>query len=806
MTEVNEQALALLLSPKGKCPTIGPEAGSFNKDGVSTWRSPHGSIRYVRAVKGRIVAALQVMVREQSAVAQNVYTLPEARRKGFATELWEAAIADFPHLVAGDERSSDGENWARSVVKATRTGAIRSIDEDLLHKLVDQLTFHWGVDRNGLIRDYGGPAYTKASFDTPDGKIVETTVYVVPREDVKDHRGVFGEHRRESIHIYVDPVRGKDYEELKKRIRSVLAHEVAHAVDPSSPVRDDEYLNQKHEVTARLVQLVRELRDTKMAAYVIDNPDVQADEVAELLPTWREIADHLTTENRKRVLKAITQTLEALRSRGLEPITAARETDDLRIKWRRRAMKTEKLGEKADVQCPNCDADMHEGHGKEIVCPECDHKEVRASTLAQWFRNSKVVNPDGSPKIVYHGTNASFDVFDVERGSGFFGTGIYVTENKAEAENYGENLLELYARAENPIDLRGSNDDFDKALEAAGIEAPYKTLKVSEFAERAKKLRWDIMAKGYDSARVTTSNGAEGWVLFSPEQVKLVSNQSPTEGPSISAMASPYDKGWTDFPTGNVETPTPLKDSPTLWAKIAERTGHEMSKGVQQRAPVLGGRRRIQKTRPITSWFLSNGKILTITQDELEAKIWNNLKSKRHTSLPKIFDVFSIKSNDGVARWGIVHEMITWPPPKDWELFVDTFFRWRAMEKDRALHPASPDDLERFLRFIIDSEKSDPLTVKKKEVESVLPWKMTRERRNDVTDRRKELIRVKGLEDMIRWAKDALKFFHSQKVKFRDLDPSNLAVTPQGRVVITNVAESGSSPARTKKTGLVKSG
>lgn len=168
-------------------------------------------------------------------------------------------------------------------------------------------------------------------------------------------------------------------------------------------------------------------------------------------------------------------------------------------------------------------------------------KPVTAATdkFSSWFRNSKVVNPDGSPRVVYHGTNADFDAFDVEKGSGFFGAGVYVTENKAEAEKYGEKLLELYARAERPIDLRGDNNAFDAALAKVGIEAPYKDVKLKDFPARAKKLRADLMAKGFDSARVTTSDGAEGWVLFSPEQVKLTTNLSPTESHNLKAATAP---------------------------------------------------------------------------------------------------------------------------------------------------------------------------------------------------------------------------------------------------------------------------
>ena len=269
-------------------------------------------------------------------------------------------------------------------------------------------------------------------------------------------------------------------------------------------------------------------------------------------------------------------------------------------------------------------------------------------------------------------------------------------------------------------------------------------------------------------------------------------------------MTSPYNHSWSGFPSGMTGVPTPLEDAQELWKLIAERIGHNVDKGVQQRAPIIGGRRRLQ--RPITSWHLSNDRTLTLTTDELEAKTWNNLKDKRHPSMPRIYDTFSVKRKDepGAKLWAIVHEKLTWPVEKDWDLFVDSFFKWRAMERE-ALSPAKATDLEGFLRWVIDPEKADPSTTQKNRIEVVLPWKMTRQRRDDVADRRKSLFALPDLEEKISWAKSALQYLKKNKVKFRDFDPSNLAMTVQGnRAVITNLAESRSIPTKTGRTGRVK--
>ena len=268
------------------------------------------------------------------------------------------------------------------------------------------------------------------------------------------------------------------------------------------------------------------------------------------------------------------------------------------------------------------------------------------------------------------------------------------------------------------------------------------------------------------------------------------------------AFKGPVD-AWRSVKKGSQPYPPLFEGSYPLWMKVAQRVNHDVKKGVVQQFPVIGGRRRYHH-RPLTSWKLSNGKVLTITSDPLEAKAWNRLKRKRHEAFPSVSDTFSISPPVGVRVWAIVHEALTFPPPEDWDHFVDSFFRWRAMQHG-GLAPAKQTDLKEFLEYVIDPEKSDPKTLKKDKVEFVLPWQMTKQRRKDTDDRRTSLIRDPGLEKKIQWAKSALRFLSQNKVKFRDFDPSNLGVTKRGgRTVITNIAESRSIPKRTGRMGRVK--
>ena len=82
----------------------------------------------------------------------------------------------------------------------------------------------------------------------------------------------------------------------------------------------------------------------------------------------------------------------------------------------------------------------------------------------RWFGNSKITNPDRSPKICYHGTNARFRAFDPNHfgktDEGYYGRGFYFSPTEPPAHGYGHIILPVYLKMENPFVLpcSGSSD------------------------------------------------------------------------------------------------------------------------------------------------------------------------------------------------------------------------------------------------------------------------------------------------------------------------------------------------------------
>jgi len=77
---------------------------------------------------------------------------------------------------------------------------------------------------------------------------------------------------------------------------------------------------------------------------------------------------------------------------------------------------------------------------------------TETENFKRWFGDSKVVDAEGKPLVVYHGTRSAFDAFDLnksgENGQAL-GKGFYFTNSKGLAEGYGE-VGEFYLSAQNP--------------------------------------------------------------------------------------------------------------------------------------------------------------------------------------------------------------------------------------------------------------------------------------------------------------------------------------------------------------------
>ena len=158
---------------------------------------------------------------------------------------------------------------------------------------------------------------------------------------------------------------------------------------------------------------------------------------------------------------------------------------------------------------------------------------------------SKVVNKDGTPRVVYHWTNSDFTEFDPSRSGSnqgkTHGDGIYLSTSPDEFSYAGENQMMLYADIKNPFEMEMTEEEAERVYEkyAApfhvdkfGLYKPhamnalmsrYKVFDyLDEYASENKIKVSDILKEiGYDGVH----DGTE-WVAYEPTQVKSATDNS----------------------------------------------------------------------------------------------------------------------------------------------------------------------------------------------------------------------------------------------------------------------------------------
>ena len=133
----------------------------------------------------------------------------------------------------------------------------------------------------------------------------------------------------------------------------------------------------------------------------------------------------------------------------------------------------------------------------------------------EFFKDSVVRDNKGNLKVMYHGTNAEFTVFDKSKLRDKLG--FFFTDYEWEASDYGT-PKKYYLNISNPFDMFG-----DTPLEDFAGDAP----KYIDGKFNYEAILNGLMAAGYDGMR-SFSHGKEWYVAFSPEQIKDVSNNKPT--------------------------------------------------------------------------------------------------------------------------------------------------------------------------------------------------------------------------------------------------------------------------------------
>lgn len=147
---------------------------------------------------------------------------------------------------------------------------------------------------------------------------------------------------------------------------------------------------------------------------------------------------------------------------------------------------------------------------------------TQSQQFKRWFGDwqnhpesaSKVVNADGTPKVVYHGTNAEFNTFQQENGAYFFSESRDYAESMAD-ERGGNRIIEAYLKMKNPYTMKLSPEQFTDNV----AEAP--------FIRYAKEHGHDGVIFEYDGSKEDLAYD-KFYVVFDSTQIKSATDNIGT--------------------------------------------------------------------------------------------------------------------------------------------------------------------------------------------------------------------------------------------------------------------------------------
>ncbi|SFF33649.1 hypothetical protein SAMN04489711_1362 [Paracidovorax wautersii] len=229
--------------------------------------------------------------------------------------------------------------------------------------------------------------------------------------------------------------------------------------------------------------------------------------------------------------------------------------------------------------------ELHDNVGKLLITTsqdllgEDDGDVLPTQTVAfqRWFDGSAVVDDDGAPLVVFHGTSASFSTFQPSE-AGWYGSGMYFTDSAevadefAQNEDQGQQIMPVYLALKNPFYYdepkfwsRDAGDEANFYLIRSLLDPEEAEVLIQQLREEDKpeairdQIQQVLQGLGHDGLIINSAVGTHReYVVFDPAAIKSAIGNVGTFNPddpditrsvAVVANSQPQAQAWHHHPT-----------------------------------------------------------------------------------------------------------------------------------------------------------------------------------------------------------------------------------------------------------------
>ena len=173
---------------------------------------------------------------------------------------------------------------------------------------------------------------------------------------------------------------------------------------------------------------------------------------------------------------------------------------------------------------------MKAPNGKPTKLTEKQWLQVRTQAFKNWFGDwlntpenaSKVVDENGEPMIVYHGSKNKFYSFDMElQKTAWMGKGFYFTPNKEFAKSFGRSVVSSFLNLRNPFIVKGNSPSYYDSEVGKIYGKDGGPIEPSEGTAL-------LQDKGHDGVLFTHWDQGQMITVFTPSQIKSATENKGT--------------------------------------------------------------------------------------------------------------------------------------------------------------------------------------------------------------------------------------------------------------------------------------